>query len=129
MNTKRFQDVWVEQCEAAQGIQEQHGLVAALDYLIGEKLLTFAETAGRRPEFARELPQFVAAVRGLFSSEDIKRYIQNLERLADEQEQAAGEDKDQADDDVLDTPERWAERRRQFAVLRELLTSEWLGTS
>ena len=45
MTEHRFQDVWKEQCEAALGVRDRHGVVSALDYLIGEKLLTFAETA------------------------------------------------------------------------------------
>ena len=49
----------------------QHGILSALDYLIGEKLLIYAETAVTRPEFARELPRFVAEVREIFSGEEI----------------------------------------------------------
>ena len=42
MIARRFQDIWKEQCEAARGVREQHGVVSALDYLIGEKLMTYA---------------------------------------------------------------------------------------
>jgi len=35
---------------------------SALDYLIGEKLISFAEAARDRPAFARELPKFLAAI-------------------------------------------------------------------
>jgi hypothetical protein len=73
MTGRRFQDIWKEQCEAARGVREQHGVVSALDYLIGEKLMTYAETAVRRPEFARELPRFVAEIRSIFSVEEIRR--------------------------------------------------------
>ncbi len=45
MAGRRFQDIWKEQCEAARGVREQHGVVSALDYLLGEKLMTYAETA------------------------------------------------------------------------------------
>jgi hypothetical protein len=37
-------------------------LCAPLDYLIGEKLMNFADAAERHPEFAAELPRFQAAV-------------------------------------------------------------------
>ena len=67
----RSQDVWIGQCAAARGIRNQHGIVSALDYLIGEKLMTYAEIAATRSEFARELPRFVAEVRGIFSKEEI----------------------------------------------------------
>jgi hypothetical protein len=48
MTGHRLQDIWKEQCEAARSLRDQHGVVAALDYLIGEKLLNYAETAVTR---------------------------------------------------------------------------------
>ena len=48
MTGHRYQDSWKEQCEAARSLRDQHGVVAALDYLIGEKLLNYAETAVTR---------------------------------------------------------------------------------
>jgi hypothetical protein len=56
----KFQDIWKQQCVAARSVRVQHGTLSALDYLIGEKLLTYADTAVTRPEFARGLPRFVA---------------------------------------------------------------------
>jgi hypothetical protein len=53
MAEHRFQDIWKEQCEAACRVRDRHGVVSALDYLIGEKLLSYAEAAVTRPEFAR----------------------------------------------------------------------------
>ena len=76
MTGHRFQDIWKEQCEAARGVREQHGVVSALDYLIGEKLMTYAETAVGRPEFARDLPRFVAEIRSIFSSEEIRPAVE-----------------------------------------------------
>jgi hypothetical protein len=38
MTEHRFQDIWKQQCVAARGIRVQHGILSALDYLIGEKL-------------------------------------------------------------------------------------------
>jgi phosphopantothenate synthetase len=61
--TRRFQDVWKEQCAAAARIRDEHGVRSAFDYLVGEKLMTFADVAVTRPEFARELPRFVAEIR------------------------------------------------------------------
>ena len=80
MTGHRFQDIWKEQCEAARSVRDRYGVVAALDYLIGEKLLNYAETAVTRPEFARELPRFVAGVRDMFSAEEIGHYLDHLER-------------------------------------------------
>lgn len=67
---RRFQDVWVGQCAAAVRIREDHGVKDAFNYIVGEKLMVYAQTALIRPEFARELPRFVAEVRRLFSAEE-----------------------------------------------------------
>jgi hypothetical protein len=58
----RFEKVWVRQCRGTKAIRRRFGAESALDYLIGEKLVIFAETAERRPEFANELPRFLAAI-------------------------------------------------------------------
>jgi hypothetical protein len=81
--TQRFQDVWKDQCEAAGGIAARFGKIEALDYLIGEKLDEYARTAAARPEFARELPRFLAEVRRIFSRYDIAAYFEALEQDAD----------------------------------------------
>lgn len=126
MAEHKCQDVWKEQCVAAGRIRDSHGMVAALDYLIGEKLLTFAKAAVTRPEFARELPRFVAEVRTLFDPEEIKLYLDHLERMAAiENEQIAPDD----DDEFLpDTPEDRAAAQARLAQLKELLTANVLGT-
>jgi hypothetical protein len=128
MIERRFQDSWKEQCEAARGVREQHGVVSALDYLIGEKLMTYAETAVRRPEFARELPRFVAEIRSIFSAEEIRLYLEHLERMDAQEEEAFPAEA--ADDDVtIETPEQRAARRARLARLKELLTVSVLGTA
>ena len=58
----RFEKIWVEQCRATRGIRRRFGAKSALDYLIGEKLIRFAEAAEQHPEFAQELPRFLAAI-------------------------------------------------------------------
>jgi hypothetical protein len=127
MTEHRFQDVWKQQCDAARSIRVQHGILSALDYLIGEKLMTYADAAVTRPEFARELPRFVAEVRVIFSGEEIRRYLDHLARMAAiEDEQAADENDDS--DFLEDSAEQLAAKRARFAQLRELLTSTVLGT-
>jgi hypothetical protein len=122
---RRFQDVWKEQCSAASSIKERFGSKDAFDYLVGEKLMTFAEAASTRPEFARELPRFVAEVRRLFSADEIQRHVARIER-EEATEDGSGELVDLED---FETRERIAERRNRFAVLKELLTSAQLGAS
>jgi len=126
MSGRRFQDVWVEQCAAAQRIREAYGLRSAFDYLVGEKLMTFAEAAVTRPEFARELPRFVAEVRRLFSGDDIQRQLARIEQRERKAEAASRE---LTEGDECEIPERIVARRERFLALKELLTSEQLGTS
>jgi hypothetical protein len=120
--------IWTEQCEAAQDIRLRYGPQAAFDYVVGEKLLNFADAADRRPEFARELPRFVARVRGLFTPEELQTHIARIEH--DRMVQKALLAKiDQKDDPFGDSPQSAAERARRFSTIKELLTAAELGTS
>ena len=65
----KAREVWIEQCEAAKTIRARFGLKAAFEYLVGEKLLNFAEAAANHGDFARELPRFVSEVRHLFTAD------------------------------------------------------------
>ena len=128
MTTRRFQEIWKEQCAAARSVREQYGEVSALDYLIGEKLMIFAETAVSRPEFARELPRFVIEIRRTFGSEEIRIYLEHLERMqALEDEELS--DQTTEDDILIETPEQRAAARERLSQLHDLLTSTVLGTS
>jgi hypothetical protein len=44
----KFEKIWVQQCRVARRIKKHFGVASALDYLLREKLLTFAETVDRR---------------------------------------------------------------------------------
>ena len=63
--------VWIEQCEAVKTVKARFGLKAAFDYIVGEKLLNFAEASAHSPDFARELPQFLSEVRRMFTPDEI----------------------------------------------------------
>src|SRR5271169_42621 len=76
--------IWIEQCEAAQTIKARFGLTAAFDYLVGEKLINFADAASTHPEFARELPRFVSEVRRMFTPDEIAAHLAQIERSQDE---------------------------------------------
>jgi len=71
----RFEKIWVKQCKATKGIRRHFGAKSALDYLIGEKLMMFAEEAERRPEFAKELPRFLAAIWQVFNQYELAGYV------------------------------------------------------
>ena len=125
---RRFQDIWKEQCQAARGVRDQYGVVRALDYLIGEKLMTFAETAVTRPEFARELPSFVAEIRRIFAAEEIRGYVEHLERMRALEDEASSAES--ADEDVtIETLECRTAAKERLGRLKELLTSTVFGTA
>ena len=71
----RFERIWIEQCRATKTIRRRFGANSALDYLIGEKLMTFANAARADPAFARELPKFLAAVWRSFNEYELAGYV------------------------------------------------------
>lgn len=71
----RFEKVWTEQCWATRGIKRRFGVKSALDYLIGEKLVTFADVAEQEATFSRELPRFLAAIWRIFNEFEIAGYV------------------------------------------------------
>jgi hypothetical protein len=58
--------IWMEQCEAARGIEDEFGTQRALAYLVAEKFLNFLEAADKDPAFRAEVPAFVAEIQRLF---------------------------------------------------------------
>jgi hypothetical protein len=133
----KFHEIWIEQCKAAEEVRLRYGLKAAFDYLVAEKLLNFVDAASRHPEFARELPRFVARVRDLFTVEEMRTHLSRIEHEQREYD-ASIEECDEFDDEDeqqeehalgLESSAAAAERARQFATIAELLTAAELGTS
>ena len=58
--------IWIEQCEAARGIEDEFGTQQALKYLVEEKFINFLEAAEHDSEFRAEIPAFVAEVKDIF---------------------------------------------------------------
>jgi hypothetical protein len=137
LNRRKFHEVWIEQCDAAQKIKLRYGLKAAFDYVVAEKLLNFADAATSDPEFARELPRFVARVRGLFTPQEIRTQLDRIWREQREYDADIEEDDNfdkedeqhEKDEFIIENPAAAAERARQFATIRELLVAAQLGTS
>ena len=77
----RFEKVWIDQCRATRAIKRRFGAKSALDYLIGEKLLTFAN-AEDHPEFAAELPRFLSAIYRVFNQYEIAGYVSSRKPAA-----------------------------------------------
>jgi hypothetical protein len=137
VNTRKFHEIWIDQCDATDEIKLRYGVEAAFDYLVAEKLLNFADAAASNSEFARELPRFVACVRGLFTPREIRTQLERLERERNEyhadteqdDELDAEDELDKEDKLIPESPATAAERARQFASIKELLTAAELGTS
>jgi hypothetical protein len=127
MAEHKFEDIWQKQCVAARNVRVQYGVLSSLDYLIGEKLMTYADTAVTRPEFAQELPRFIAEIRAIFSGEEIRRYFDHSERTAAIEAECAPNENDE-DDLFADSPDQLAAKRARLAQLKELLTAAVLGT-
>jgi len=60
------QKLWIEQCTAAEVIRERFGLQKALQYLVGEKFLSFVWQSEQHPSLAADLPAFVTEIRRIF---------------------------------------------------------------
>ena len=102
----KFHQVWIEQCEAAQTIRTRFGVKAAFDYLVGEKLLNFAEAAANHADFARELPRFVSEVRRMFTPEEVEAQLAAIEQT---QNDKTTDDFDE-EDPCCESPAEAAER-------------------
>jgi hypothetical protein len=68
--------IWIEQCEAARGIEDEFGTARTLDYLVGEKFLNFLAAAETHPAFRAEIPAFVAGVKALFQPWQLAQYLE-----------------------------------------------------
>jgi hypothetical protein len=126
MNAHKAHQIWIEQCEAAQTIEARFGLTVAFDDVVGEKLMSFASAASRHPDFARELPRFVSAVRRMFTPDEIGAQLAQIERSQNEIDVDVLEEED---DLLREGPAAVAECVQQFMLVKELLTAPMLGTS
>lgn len=124
-----FHKIWIEQCAATAAtddIREGFGLENALDYLIGEKLFSFVRASEQHPEFAAELPAFVAEIRRLFAAGEIHEYLDHLERtkfLASPEPDLEMDDLDNETEEEpwLENPVLGAEELLRFSHLQQLL--------
>jgi hypothetical protein len=68
--------IWVEQCEAARGIENEFGTVPAMKYLVGEKFMSYLDAAEKDADFRAELPAFVAEIKKIFEPWQIAEYLE-----------------------------------------------------
>jgi hypothetical protein len=68
--------IWVGQCDAARGIEDEFGTAKALDYLVGEKFLNFLQAAETNAEFRAEIPLFVAEIKSIFEPWQLAEFLE-----------------------------------------------------
>lgn len=73
---------WQQCCEVTPDIRKRFGVDAAIDYLVGEKLMAFARSGERHPDVVAELPAFSERVRQLFTSVEIHAHFARAEHAA-----------------------------------------------
>jgi hypothetical protein len=120
---KSPEDIWSEQYDATETIKRRYGDKSAFDYIVSEKLMNFAEAARQYPEFAREMPKFVAAIRRMFTQQEMSLNLALFERKLTETEIEFLD----ADDSLREDPATAAARIRQFVTIKELLSATNLG--
>jgi hypothetical protein len=75
-----IETIWQAQCDATKVIRQRYGVKRALEYLVGEKLIQYAELTERDARLSAPLAAFVAEVRQLFSHEELQEYVEALEQ-------------------------------------------------
>lgn len=121
-----FHKIWMDQCEAAEGIRDHFGLENALEYLIGEKLFSFLMVSEQDADFAREIPAFVDEIRRIFTAAEIRDYLDHLERAKFLAPRDPELDADDLDDEIEgepwhENPVMGAEELLRFSRVRQLL--------
>ena len=71
-----FHRIWIEQCEAAENVEDEFGVQEALEYLVGKKFLDFLEAAETRSDFRAEIPAFVAKIKIIFEPWQLAQYLE-----------------------------------------------------
>jgi hypothetical protein len=112
--------LWIEQCQAARGIEAEFGTQEALSYLIGEKYINFLEAAEDDAEFRAELPAFVTEIKSIFERWQLAEYLE-IARHTEPFDPSVYDDAEEAE------MERKAELRRSAAdLLLVERAREWL---
>ena len=104
--------IWIEQCEAARGIEDEFGTQKALAYLVGEKFLNFLEAAEKDATFQAEVPAFVAEIKRIFEPWQLAECLEKA-RQTEPFDPSIYEDADPEDIEM----ERQADLRRCAADL------------
>lgn len=115
----KFSQIWIEQCEAARGIEFEFGVPQALDYLIADKFLKFVEAADDDADFRDELPAFTAEIKTIFEPWQLADYFEQAMRQQPiDFNSVLDEDEDTVEMPILQRPDHrvWVERMKALLI-------------
>lgn len=117
--------IWIEQCEAAEGIEDGFGTQRALDYLVGEKFLNFIEAAEHNPEYRAEIPAFVARIRQMFEQWQLAQYLETA-KMTEPFDPSLFEEDDEFDAEEIESMRKDDIRQCTRDLLLVEQAREWL---
>ena len=118
--------IWIEQCEAARGIEDEFGSVDAMKYLVGEKFLQYLDVADRDAEFRAELPAFVAEIKKVFESWQLAEYLEKAGWTEPFDASIYEEEGEDNDPEMIERERKENVRRVASEILLIERAKEWL---
>jgi hypothetical protein len=118
--------IWIEQCEAARGIEDEFGTVNALKYLVGEKFLHYLEAAEKDTEFRAELPAFIAEIKRIFEPWQLAEYLEKAGWTEPFDPSLYDEDDEDYDPEFIEMERKDNVRRVANEILLIERAKEWL---
>src|ERR1039458_882328 len=93
--------IWIEQCQAARGIEDEFGVPKALEYLVGEKFINFLEASDDHADLRAELPAFAAEIKTIFEPYQLAEYLETA-RQTEEFDPTVYDDEETAESERQD---------------------------
>src|SRR5271157_3131032 len=118
--------IWIEQCEAARGIEDQFGTVDAMKYLVGEKFMHYLEAAEKDAEFRAEIPAFVAEIKTIFEQWQLAEYLEKAGWTEPFDPSLYDEDDEDYDPEFIEMERKDNLRRAANELLLLERAKEWL---
>ncbi len=118
--------IWIEQCEAARGIEDEFGTVNALQYLVGEKFLHYLQAAEKDAEFRAEIPAFVAEIKTIFEPWQLAEYLETAGWTEPFDASLYDEDDEDYDPEFIEMERKDNLRRAANELLLIERAKEWL---
>ena len=120
--------IWIEQCQAARGIEDEFGTVNALKYLVGEKFLNYLQAAEKDAEFRAEIPAFVAEIKAIFEPWQLAEYLEKAGWTEPFDPSLYDEDDEDYDPEFIEMERKDNLRRAANELLLIERAKEWLLT-